>query len=43
MIITGAAGVGKSAIIHAMPKMSDYVETVNRKLNRSLRKIAEAK
>eukprot|EP00752_Nemacystus_decipiens_P006721 g6044.t1 len=40
VIITGAAGVGKSAILQTMPKMAEHVDVLNRKLNRSLQKLA---
>ncbi|CAM9401133.1 unnamed protein product [Ectocarpus fasciculatus] len=38
VIMTGAAGIGKSSILQAMPKMAEHVDLINRKLNKSLRK-----
>ncbi|CAM9710872.1 unnamed protein product [Scytosiphon promiscuus] len=42
VIVTGEAGVGKSAILLAMPKMAEHVDITNRKLNRMLKKNAAA-
>eukprot|EP00903_Cladosiphon_okamuranus_P016193 g14943.t2 len=39
VIITGAPGVGKSSILQAMPKMAEHVGLLNRKLNKSLKKL----
>ncbi|CAM9120215.1 unnamed protein product, partial [Ectocarpus sp. 13 AM-2016] len=38
VIMTGAAGIGKSSILQAMPKMAEHVDLINRKLNKSLKK-----
>lgn len=37
--MTGAAGVGKSSILQAMPKIAEHVDVLNRKLNKALKKI----
>lgn len=37
--MTGAAGVGKSSILQAMPRMAEHVDILNRKLNKSLKKL----
>ncbi|CAM9106957.1 unnamed protein product [Hapterophycus canaliculatus] len=42
VIVTGAAGVGKSSVLLAMPKMAEHVDITNRKLNRMLKKNAAA-
>lgn len=42
VILTGAAGVGKSSVLLAMPKMAEHVDITNRKLNRMLKKNAAA-
>lgn len=43
MIVTGEAGTGKSALFHAMPKMAEYVTAINRKLNKTLKKVVSTK
>lgn len=43
MIVTGAAGVGKSALFQAMPKMAEYVSAINRKLDKTLKKVVSTK